>query len=117
MTGFRTLMDHLNQPLDRIASPQFASELHAISQAFTAFAGGFTVTAFVIAEPRIGLILSVLGVACVLPAWLIASLGVRMAIETCLAILAIHHQIIRHAQPATQTRAPDELSGGKSIER
>ncbi|TDB80185.1 hypothetical protein E1264_34500 [Actinomadura sp. KC216] len=104
-------MEHLDAPLDRIASPAFANELHAIVQFFTATLGGFAVTAFVIAEPHIGLTLCVLGIVLVFPAWLVVSLGVRMAIETGLAILSIHHHINHYAQP---TKPP---SDEKAIER
>src|SRR6476469_6775956 len=110
-------MRHLDAPLDRITSPAFANELHAITQALTAFICGFAVTAFVIAEPHIGLTLSVLGIVSVLPAWLVVSLGVRMAIETSLAILAIHHHINHYAQPAAPPNPPDDPSGEKAIER
>ncbi|RFS81764.1 hypothetical protein D0T12_28975 [Actinomadura spongiicola] len=84
-------------------------------QFFTATLTGFALTAFVIAEPRIGLTLCVLGIVSVFPAWLVVSLGVRMAIETALAILAIHHHINRYTQPSQPP--PDEPMDGKAIGR
>lgn len=114
--GFRDLMDDLNEPINRIISPQFAGELYALAQVFTAFVAGFAITAFVVAEPHIGLVLCALGVACVLPAWLIASLAARMALEIGLAMLALHHQINRYAQ-TPPTNPPEKPSGGPAIER
>ncbi|MFC5186416.1 hypothetical protein [Actinomadura harenae] len=89
----------MNAPFDRITSPHFARELHAVTQGFTALVAGFAVTAWIVAEPHIGPFLCILGIVAVVPAWVIATLTFRMALEIGLVILSIHHEI---THPATR---------------
>lgn len=118
MGTLRTLTKYVNAPIDRITSPHFARELHAVAQAFTALLAGFAVTAWIVAEPHIGILLCLLGIAAVPPAWLIATLSARMALEIGLVILSIHQEVIRN----TPTHAPTipgvtHSTGNNELER
>lgn len=117
MSTLRTLMEHVNAPFDRITSPLFARELHAVTQGFTALIAGFAVTAWIIAEPRIGIVLCVLGIVAVPPAWVIATLTFRMALEIALVILSIHSEITRTGSDHIRIHAPvTEATGSREIE-
>ncbi|MCP2341627.1 DUF4282 domain-containing protein [Actinomadura rupiterrae] len=117
MKTLRTLTGHVNAPFDRITSPHFARELHGLSQAFMALLAGFAVTAWIVAEPHIGLILCVLGIAAVPPAWLIATLTARMALEVAMVILSIHQEFSRQTH-STSLRITESATGptGKELE-